>query len=180
MNTETRDTPLVAAVKSALILITDVEVWNALQQGLTDQGHRDQANADLLDAAKAMHEAIDRLFAQLIVNVRGFMPSRSGQPWEAVGAGVSAINAVDDSWGCDTAPVAVVKEDLCTQCGALGVTCCSNAQERLRTADSLGRLVDRQGEVLEERFNTIAKARAIILSATDPVQALAKIREVLG
>lgn len=39
--------------------------------------------AEVLDALKAQHEAIDRLFAQLIERDNDFRPSKSGQPWEA-------------------------------------------------------------------------------------------------
>jgi hypothetical protein len=57
-------------------------------------------NSDLLAACKAQHEAIDTLFAMLIVATRSdrpsesgmaFMPSKSGQPWEALVAGNAAI-----------------------------------------------------------------------------------------
>lgn len=54
---------------------------------------------ELLAACKAQHEAIDRLFAMLIVATRsghvrtekGFMPTESGQPWDALVAGNAAI-----------------------------------------------------------------------------------------
>ena len=44
----------------------------------------------LLDACKAQHEAIDRLFALLISNDSGFFPSKSGQPWQAILQGNAA------------------------------------------------------------------------------------------
>jgi len=58
------------------------------------------AAPDLLAACKMQHEAIDRLFALLIIATRSdrpsesgmaFMPSKSGQPWDALVAGNAAI-----------------------------------------------------------------------------------------
>ena len=45
----------------------------------------------LLEACEAQHQAIDRLFAQLIRLDPDFFPSKSGQPWEAVQKGNTAI-----------------------------------------------------------------------------------------
>jgi hypothetical protein len=56
--------------------------------------------AELLAACKAQHEAIDRLFAMLITATRSdvpseagmqFMPSKSGQPWDALVVGNAAL-----------------------------------------------------------------------------------------
>ena len=48
------------------------------------------AAPELLDACKAQHEAIDRLFALLISHDSGFFPSKSGQPWQAILQGNAA------------------------------------------------------------------------------------------
>lgn len=45
----------------------------------------------LLEACKAQHEAIDRLFTMLITLNVDFYPSKSGQPWEAIEQGNKAI-----------------------------------------------------------------------------------------
>ena len=34
----------------------------------------------------------------------------------------------------------------CVTCGAVGATCCETAKARLETANSLSRIVDRQGQ----------------------------------
>ena len=49
------------------------------------------AAPDLLASCKAQHEAIDRLFARLILLDKHFLPSESGQPWEALVRGNQAI-----------------------------------------------------------------------------------------
>lgn len=49
------------------------------------------AASDLLDACKIQHQAIDRLFAELIQRDKTFFPSKSGLPWEAVLKGNAAI-----------------------------------------------------------------------------------------
>lgn len=49
---------------------------------------------DLINACKAQHEAIDLLFAMLIVQSppgKTFYPSKSGKPWEALVAGNAAL-----------------------------------------------------------------------------------------
>lgn len=55
----------------------------------------------LVQALRAQHEAIDRLFAMLIAKTmhaeKPFYPSESGQPWDAMQAGKKAIEAV----GCE-------------------------------------------------------------------------------
>jgi hypothetical protein len=53
------------------------------------------AAPELLEACRAQHEAIDRLFAALIACDKDFLPSRSGQPWEALKAGHAAIAAAE-------------------------------------------------------------------------------------
>jgi len=45
----------------------------------------------LLEACKAQHDAIDRLFAELIRRDPDFFPSKSGQPWEAIQKGNAAV-----------------------------------------------------------------------------------------
>ena len=45
----------------------------------------------LLEACKAQHDAIDRLFAEVIRRDPDFFPSKSGQPWEAIQKGNAAI-----------------------------------------------------------------------------------------
>ncbi len=73
------------------------------------QGEEIQANADLiaaapetkkqrdalLDACKAQHKALDILFAMLIQKDEGFLPSKSGQPWEAIVEGDKAIKEAE-------------------------------------------------------------------------------------
>lgn len=49
------------------------------------------AASQLLEACQAQHEAIDRLFAMLIVARSDFLPSKCGQPWEALNLGQQAI-----------------------------------------------------------------------------------------
>ena len=49
------------------------------------------SHAAMLEALKAQHDAIDQLFAMLIDAKPGFLPSQSGQPWEACQAGNRAI-----------------------------------------------------------------------------------------
>lgn len=74
---------------------------NPIPPQLSHLAQRDAAvRAELLAACKAQHEAIDRLFAMLIVATgsdrpsesgMAFLPSQSGQPWEALVAGNAAI-----------------------------------------------------------------------------------------
>ena len=47
--------------------------------------------AILLSACRAQHDAIDRLFARLVLAEPGFFPSQSGQPWAALVEGNKAI-----------------------------------------------------------------------------------------
>lgn len=49
------------------------------------------AAPELLEACKAQHEAIDRLLAQIIGLDQTFLPTRSGQPWQAMIQGNAAI-----------------------------------------------------------------------------------------
>ena len=51
---------------------------------------------ELLDACKGQHEAIDRLFAELIKRDRNFLPSKSGQPWEAAKKGNEAVSKMEE------------------------------------------------------------------------------------
>lgn len=48
-------------------------------------------NKELLAACKAQHAAIDHLFAILILQKKGFLPSKSGEPWAALLIGNEAI-----------------------------------------------------------------------------------------
>lgn len=63
---------------------------------------RASPEVDLLAACKAQHEAIDRLFCQLILLTRehtpneAFFPSKSGQPWEAAQLGATAIRKAEE------------------------------------------------------------------------------------
>lgn len=50
---------------------------------------------ELLDACKGQHEAIDRLFAELIMRDEKFFPSKSGRPWEAVQKGNEVIHKAE-------------------------------------------------------------------------------------
>jgi hypothetical protein len=50
---------------------------------------------ELLAACKVQHEAIDRLMARLITLDTGFLPSQSGQPWEALVQGNKAIKKAE-------------------------------------------------------------------------------------
>ena len=52
-------------------------------------------NNNLLEVVKAQHQAIDRLFALLIEKVPGYLPSKSGQPWEALIKGNEAISRAE-------------------------------------------------------------------------------------
>ncbi len=58
------------------------------------------AAPNLLEACKAQHEAIDRLMAMLIAARTGFLPSKSGQIWEALNQGNDAIVLAEE----DTLP----------------------------------------------------------------------------
>lgn len=51
------------------------------------------SQSDLLAACEAQHEAIDQLFALLIWKDEKYLPSKSGQPWEAFQQGNQAIDA---------------------------------------------------------------------------------------
>ena len=57
--------------------------------------------AQLVQALKGQHRAIDSLFAMLIAKTmraeNPFYPSESGQPWEALLAGKAAIEAAGET-----------------------------------------------------------------------------------
>lgn len=53
------------------------------------------AAPELLEACKAQHEAIDRLFALLIERDPEFFPTKSGQPWEACRLGNEVIKKAE-------------------------------------------------------------------------------------
>ena len=76
--------------------------WDRTIAETTYTGGDSEANArliasapELLEACKQQHEAIDRLFAMLIVKTQNFYPSKSGQPWEACVRGNEAIARVE-------------------------------------------------------------------------------------
>jgi hypothetical protein len=50
---------------------------------------------DLLAACRAQHDAIDTLFAMLIVRDRSFRPTQSGRVWEALEMGNAAIQMAE-------------------------------------------------------------------------------------
>jgi hypothetical protein len=50
----------------------------------------------------------------------------------------------------------------CVKCGSVGVTCCEMAQERLKTANSLSRIVDRQGKRLIELTRLLGEKDQVI------------------
>ena len=53
------------------------------------------ASVDLYRACAAQHDAIDRLFAMLVLVKPEFRPSESGQPWRALLAGNAAMDKAD-------------------------------------------------------------------------------------
>jgi hypothetical protein len=68
------------------------------------------AAPELLAACKAQHEAIDRLFARLIASQDDFMPTRSGQPWEAAQLGFAAISKAEGASSIPTSESATASE----------------------------------------------------------------------
>jgi len=50
-----------------------------------------KAASYMYEALKAQHQAIDLLFAMLILRDKTFFPSKSGQPWEAIIEGNKAL-----------------------------------------------------------------------------------------
>ncbi|GAI27216.1 unnamed protein product [marine sediment metagenome] len=56
---------------------------------------KEAVTSDLLEACKAQHQAIDRLFAELIKRDPAFFPSKSGQPWEAIQKGTAVIKRME-------------------------------------------------------------------------------------
>ena len=49
----------------------------------------------------------------------------------------------------------------CRNCGAVGATCCETAMERLKTANSLSRLVDRQSKAITTLTRELQEARQV-------------------
>lgn len=140
----------------------------------------DVKQADLLTAAKAMHEAIDRLFATLIICAPKFRPSNSGQPWRAISIGTAAIRAIDPVWNSVESAMPSPHTNFCGGCGALGVTCCENAKERLITGTILSNLSTRQMESLDRKNKMLLAVRSAIMESDNPTQAVNKIMEILG
>ncbi len=72
------------------------------------------AAPELLAACKAQHEAIDRLFAMLILATNRkvidhhaaeqFLPTKSGQPWEALLQGNEAIKKAEAKTATEVKP----------------------------------------------------------------------------
>lgn len=58
-------------------------------------GHLIATAPELLIACKAQHEAIDRLMALVATLDYTFLPSKSGQPWEALTQGFEAIRKAE-------------------------------------------------------------------------------------
>lgn len=56
---------------------------------------KEGVTSDALEALKAQHQAIDRLFAELIKRDPNFFPSKSGQPWEACKKGNAVIKRME-------------------------------------------------------------------------------------
>ena len=54
-------------------------------------GSKGDSVAMLIDACRAQHDALDALFSRLCTLDAQFVPSRSGQPWEALVKGVKAV-----------------------------------------------------------------------------------------
>jgi len=50
-----------------------------------------QIEEGILDVLKSQHQALDRLFAEVIQRDDNFFPSDSGQPWEALQEGIVLI-----------------------------------------------------------------------------------------
>ena len=57
----------------------------------TAEGMESYGPLEVLETLKAQHQAIDRLFAELIKRDADFFPSKSGQPWEAAQKGNALI-----------------------------------------------------------------------------------------
>lgn len=79
---EKADTEQIISLGNKFSLDTAQRIEHHLTKGAATR-LRDTA-AELLEACKAQHQAIDRLFAELIKRDETFFPSKSGQPWEAV------------------------------------------------------------------------------------------------
>ena len=55
----------------------------------------DKNKYELWEACKAQHNAIDLLFAKLIMLDRNFFPSKSGEPWEATVRGHEVLAKIE-------------------------------------------------------------------------------------
>ena len=66
------------------------------RQALNNHNRWVSTGPKLLEACKAQHNAIDRLFAELIERDPEFFPSKSGQPWEAIQKGNAAIAEAEE------------------------------------------------------------------------------------
>lgn len=95
------DKLLIKALKEELHEIRPkADCYNGVRKALGIEkdilGHfaaKDKLIKDLVTALEAQHEAIDRLFAMAIDKIPGFFPSKSGQPWEALKQGNTALAA---------------------------------------------------------------------------------------
>lgn len=83
----------------------------------------------LVKAVNAQHEAIDRLFALLISIDDKFLPSKSGQPWEAIKQGQQALAGAETEYPKQLSPqeahgiAATMPEtvkEICEDCGGRG------------------------------------------------------------
>jgi len=87
------DTDKILAFGNKFSLDTAQRIEHHLTNGAATR-LRDTA-AELLEACKSQHQAIDRLFAELIKRDETFFPSKSGHPWEAVVKGNTAITKAE-------------------------------------------------------------------------------------
>lgn len=56
-----------------------------------------QQRDKLVAVCEAQHEAIDKLFAMLILKDENFRPSKSGQPWRAINQGNAILAEVKEA-----------------------------------------------------------------------------------
>lgn len=78
------------------LMVPDPEEWKYWVELCPSWEPLIAAAPALLDACKAQHQAIDRLFAELIKRDKTFFPSKSGQPWEAVVKAKDLITMIED------------------------------------------------------------------------------------
>ena len=76
-----------ASVNEAFIVLA----CNSHYELTAERDRLKDSNKELLEACKSQQAALDDLFARLITIDPAFMPTLSGQPWEAVIQGVAVI-----------------------------------------------------------------------------------------